>query len=150
MNTARGPSYFFDDGIRFQCLRCGSCCSGSPGTVYATSREAQEIAEFLRISFPQFIEKYLRPFEDGFSIREHKDGRCFFFEDECGIYSVRPAQCRTFPFWLQNMRSDRRWDDVRKACPGIGTGRMFTKSEIIERMWDRHALPGESSGPSDH
>jgi hypothetical protein len=33
-NPATDRQYFFDDGLRFECTKCGHCCSGSPGKVF--------------------------------------------------------------------------------------------------------------------
>jgi Fe-S-cluster containining protein len=127
-------SYFFDAGIRFECQRCGACCCGSPGTVYVSAGEMVAIAGLLGCSVEALIEGYLSPLRDSFTIREHPDGRCLFYENGCTIYTVRPKQCRTFPFWFGNLRSEPRWNAVARECPGIGTGRLFYKDEIIARV----------------
>lgn len=124
-------SYFFDRGLHFGCQRCGTCCTGAPGTIYVGSDEIGPIADQLNISNGQCITKYLFPYKDSFSIREDAQGRCLFFEDECAIYSVRPFQCRSFPFWFDNVRSELRWAKIQRQCPGIGKGRWYSKEEIM-------------------
>jgi hypothetical protein len=47
------------------------------------------------------------------------------------IYPVRPLQCRTYPFWFQNLRSEKKWRLTGTACPGIGQGRRYSKDEIL-------------------
>ena len=128
----RDRRYFFDDGIRFSCRRCGNCCTGDPGTVYVDSEKAAEVADYLALPFSAFKTKYLYPFRDGFSIREDSDGRCLFYRDGCLIYPVRPLQCQTFPFWFSTLRSHEKWLRVAAQCPGIGQGRLYTKEKILE------------------
>lgn len=122
---------FFDDGIRFECIRCGACCTGDPGTVYLAREEVPLVARFLGMSEKAFIARHLIPYRRGFTILEQPDGRCDFFENGCAIYPVRPRQCRTFPFWLDNMRSEKRWESVAKTCPGIGRGPLYDKEAIL-------------------
>jgi Fe-S-cluster containining protein len=90
------------------------------------------MAEYLSLPLPFFIEKYLYPIKVGYSIREHADGRCFFYENECTIYPVRPHQCKTFPFWFENLRSIKKWNRISKECPGIGCGSLYSKEQILE------------------
>lgn len=51
-------------------------------------------------------------------------------EGKCTIYEVRPLQCRTYPFWHQNLINQKIWDKEKDHCPGIGKGRRYTKEEI--------------------
>jgi len=45
----------------------------------------------------------------------------------CLVYEARPAQCRTWPFWPENMNA-RAWDrEVVAFCPGVGKGRRTRK-----------------------
>jgi uncharacterized protein len=124
--------YFFDNGIRFECILCGKCCNGAPGIIIVLDNEIKLIADFLEIERGLFIERFLYPYLDGFSIREDDTGRCIFFENGCSIYPVRPLQCRTFPFWFTNLRSEKTWNEVLKTCPGTGKGKLYSKEEILD------------------
>jgi uncharacterized protein len=136
----QGRKSFFEEGIRFECIRCGGCCTGEPGIVYAEHDEITSIAGFLEISSELLIERFLTPFKDGFTIREAEEGRCIFYENRCVIYPVRPLQCRTFPFWFQNMRSLFAWKEACRRCTGIGSGRLYTREEILERIHASYPL----------
>jgi Fe-S-cluster containining protein len=125
-------SYFFDEGIRFQCQGCGTCCTGAPGVVRVDEQEIVAIAVFIERSVAETIDTFLFPWANGHSVREDDDGRCLFYDDGCRIYPVRPRQCRTFPFWFSIMRAESRWNAIRSQCPGIGTGRRYTKAEILK------------------
>lgn len=131
MTHRREPRTFFDDGIRFSCQRCGVCCTGAPGVVRVGPEEAEAIAAFLEIPVARFADTYLRPMVGGFSLIEDDDGRCVFYRDGCRIYPVRPRQCITYPFWFSALRSEARWQQVTRQCPGIGRGRLFTREEIL-------------------
>ena len=132
MNRVSNRSYFFDQGIRFECQRCGVCCTGEPGVIFVDKHEVERIAEYVSIEVPRFVQQCLFPFRDGYSIREHSDGRCLYYKDGCTIYSVRPSQCSTYPFWFENMRSEKKWRRLAKECPGIGCGPLYSKKQIIE------------------
>jgi len=132
MKRLYNRSYFFDQGIHFECQRCGACCTGDPGIIYIGKQELVRIAEYLSLKVPLFIEKYLYSINEGYSIREHADGRCSFYENGCTIYPVRPNQCKTFPFWFENLRSAKKWKRMCKECPGIGCGPLYSKEQILE------------------
>ena len=125
-------SYFFDAGLYFECLQCGVCCTGAPGTIYVSDREIDAIRQFLAIPADRLIQEHLYAFRDSYSIREHADGRCHFYENGCRIYPVRPHQCRAFPFWFSNLRSLKAWKKTAAQCPGIGRGRFYDRERIIE------------------
>ena len=131
MKRFEDRSYFFDEGILFECRRCGTCCTGSPGTVYVNKPEISDISRFLCISDQSFTSRYAYAYKDAYSLREKPDGECVFFQGKCIIYPVRPLQCRTFPFWFINLRSEAAWRNMGKACPGIGKGAWFSKERIL-------------------
>lgn len=89
------------------------------------------MAAFLEISAARFADTYLRPIDGGSSLLEGDDGRCVFYREGCRIYSVRPRQCKTYPFWFSALRSEARWRQATRQCPGIGHGRHFTREEIL-------------------
>ncbi len=131
MDSKYYRSYFFDKGLRFECQRCGACCTGEPGIIYIDKDEIKQGAKYLSVQVSEFIETYLYPFMNGYSVREHSDGRCFFYNEGCTIYAVRPNQCKTFPFWFENLRSQKKWLHVSKKCPGIGRGSLYSKEQVL-------------------
>lgn len=40
----------------------------------------------------------------------------------CIVHEARPMQCRTWPFWPDNLESKRTWRNAGKECEGIGRG----------------------------
>lgn len=128
--------YFFDGGLRFECTACGKCCAGAPGTVFMNRAEADRIARHLQLETDDFLRQYAYPYKHGHSLREVGENyACIFFKDNrCTVYEVRPTQCRTYPFWSENVRSEMAWRKTGKACPGTGQGRLFTREEILARL----------------
>lgn len=123
--------YFFESGLRFSCQQCGQCCTGEPGTIYVSSWEIENIALFWGVSVAVCIKQALLPYKDSYTIKERPNGACLFYQNGCTIYPVRPNQCRSFPFWIQTMRSAYAWKQTAKVCPGIGHGRLYTREEIL-------------------
>lgn len=129
-------SYFFDEGIRFECTGCGKCCTGESGTIFINARESKAIAARLGVTVSAFLKKYAYPVKGGHSLKEKANGDCvFLFNGKmCGIYEDRPTQCRTFPFWPETLRSEDRWRETCKACEGIGKGKLYSKDEIMTTL----------------
>ena len=53
-------------------------------------------------------------------------------EKGCVIYPVRPAQCRNWPFWTENLASETDWNLTAQKCPGINRGKSYTYQQIEE------------------
>ncbi len=132
MGIETHQSYFFDNGLYFKCKQCGTCCTGSPGIVRVKQDEIENIAGFLSVPVQEFMQENICSYGPGYSIREHQDGRCYFFNDQCDIYDVRPVQCRTFPFWFKHLRNKASWIKIAKECPGIGQGKYYSKEKILD------------------
>lgn len=130
-NLSINRDYFFSEGIRFFCQQCGHCCTGDPGLIRVTEKEINLIAQFLKIEIQQFMNQYIRPIESGFTICEDDKGSCLFYQKGCTIYSARPEQCKTFPFWFKNIRSSEQWKKISQICPGIGSGHLYPQNKIL-------------------
>ncbi len=126
---------FYKDGLHFGCTFCGKCCSHPGGYVQLTEQEASNIADYLGMDEDEFLEKYIELVDEdeGFRLKSFSDGGCILLkDDQCTVYPVRPTQCRTFPFWPENVKSAYRWKLTAEDCPGIGEGRLYTAEEIDE------------------
>lgn len=115
---------WYQNGLRFQCTGCGQCCTGSPGVVWISEEEIQKLAEFLHISVETVTKRYIRKLGDRLALVEQppRQGQydCVFLKDNrCSIYSVRPKQCKTFPWWKENLSSPQAWEEAGKQCEGI-------------------------------
>ena len=121
---------WYREGLSFSCTRCGDCCTGAPGYVWVESAEIEALAKHLGLSVDSFGERYLRKVGRRYSLIEKPGGNCVFFDKGCSVYPARPTQCRTFPFWRGNLKSERAWDEIADECPGIGQGKLFPVEEI--------------------
>lgn len=119
---------WYGDGLRFECTQCGNCCTGAPGYVWFDDDEARAMAEELGVSKREFYQRYAKRKLGKWTLEEvryQKQYDCVFLErDEdgrgkCGIYEVRPTQCRTWPFWASNLSSPREWAKAAEGCPGM-------------------------------
>ena len=122
------PFHFNPDA----CHHCSArCCRGGSGNIWVTPDEMQRIIAHTGENPVDAIHQLFERREGRFSIKErcvgHGDGenngrefRCIFLDErfQCTIYPVRPAQCRSFPFW-DYYRSDERLNALLNECPGV-------------------------------
>lgn len=124
---------WYRDGLRFQCTQCGDCCTGAPGFVWVTNDEIKLLADELGMSADEFEDVYVRQVGVRRSLREFPNGDCVFFDTEarkCQVYNARPKQCRTWPFWDSNLKSETAWKQTCEVCPGSGKGKLYSLPEI--------------------
>lgn len=135
---------WYSAGLHFECTCCGNCCGGEPGYVWATKAEIRRIADFLGRADGWLDGKHLRRVGLRYSLTEKPDGDCVFLKrnrdgGRCAIYEVRPLQCRTWPFWNQNLRSPETWNECCDKCPGINRGQHHDLAQIeklrTQRSW---------------
>lgn len=112
---------WYDEGVPFKCTSCGKCCTGKGGIVSLTESEAQNIAQFLKMSFKKFMTLYCTKQMGKYILKDDPgtDNCIFLKENKCSIYENRPLQCKTFPYWPSIMRSKENWDEEAKCCEGI-------------------------------
>lgn len=123
-------SKFYEEGLRFQCTECGKCCTGAPGHVWVSDEEVEEMATFLNLTPAEFRKRYVRRVGQRYSLVEKKNYDCVFLKDKkCMLYTTRPKQCRTFPFW-PHLLTESGWKEAAKTCEGIDQGPLMSKEEI--------------------
>lgn len=95
------------------CLSCLSCCKGL-GWVYITLEDRSNIARELRMTPEQFVRQYCIE-KDGWTfLKSQENDDCVFLNRQrgCVVYSMRPKQCRDFPYkW--------RYENITEECPGV-------------------------------
>jgi Fe-S-cluster containining protein len=126
-------SPWYQDGLCFQCTQCGNCCTGAPGVVWVSEDEMVKLAEVTGLSLDELKRRHTRKVGRRASLTERENGDCTFFDSQtrrCTVYTARPAQCRTWPFWNSNLESRRAWKETQKECPGAGHGQFFPLEEI--------------------
>lgn len=141
MGTEMRKPAWFEEGIRFTCTRSGNCCTGDPGAVWLNEEEERAIARRKHISLSAFRARYTTPVEGRPSVVEvpsPRGNRCVFLKEAtagCTVYEARPGQCRTWPFWPENLRTLRAWINAAKDCPGVargleGKGKLHSAKEV--------------------
>jgi uncharacterized protein len=130
MADVKGP--WNREGLAFECTRCGACCTGAPGFVWVNADEIAKLAEFLGMDQQAFSRRYVRRVSSRYSLVEKPGGDCIFWSKDagCTVYSERPVQCRTWPFWAENIESRQAWERTQRGCPGAGRGQWFSLEEI--------------------
>ena len=112
---------WYKDGLKFKCTECGKCCTGSPGGVFVTLDEIDEMANFLGCTREVFIASFTRRTEGKLALIDSpKNYDCVFLKDKkCQVYATRPKQCRTFPWWNETLESKEAWLEEKMRCEGI-------------------------------
>ncbi|MBN1391821.1 MAG: YkgJ family cysteine cluster protein [Sedimentisphaerales bacterium] len=143
-------------GLHFECQQCGACCSGpNQGYIWVTRPEIQFISDFLKLEPKQLRQKYLRRVGFRTTIIEQPNSKdCVFLrridgQKKCMIYPVRPNQCRTWPFWPENLCNADGWNKAAQKCGGINRGRLYNFDEVEKikksRKWWQTAEQAVSS-----
>jgi len=137
---------WYQGGLRFECTQCGNCCTGAPGYVWVTREEIGRIAKYLGRDDEWLPREILRRVGFKYSLTEKENGDCVFLKSlgngqrGCGIYPVRPLQCRTWPFWSSNLRTPGDWAEASEKCPGMNNGKSCDFVAIeelrLKKSWD--------------
>jgi uncharacterized protein len=143
----KSPLPWYKEGLNFKCTECGKCCTGPPAYVFVTKEEIVKIADHLQMPFDLFVRRYVRKRDNRLALieiksLEHPDDRdCVFLKDKkCLIYQVRPKQCRTFPWWPENLNTPESWKLAAKECEGISDDAPLVPYEdIVKALHDQEA-----------
>lgn len=130
-------SPWYREGLRFSCTQCGNCCTGAPGYVWVNKGEIQALATATGEEVAEFEEMYVRKIGIRKSLREYPNGDCVFFDNDsrsCSVYGARPRQCRSWPFWDSNLRTEQHWEETQEHCPGCGKGPLYQLDEILSQQ----------------
>ena len=139
-------SVFYENGLRFACVRCSKCCRHEPGYVFLSTNDINRLKKGLKLRERKFIDEYCREVPLGgttfISLKEKQNYDCIFWEDGgCSVYEFRPLQCRTYPFWAPHLESLEAWENEKQHCPGIGDGKLYTKRGIEDFLAARLSDP---------
>ena len=142
METETQQAPWYVAGLAFDCAGCGRCCAGpDEGYVWATEREIAAIATHLELAADQMRRQYVRKVGRRHSLVEMRGSHdCVFLtgpdtagDRTCRIYPVRPRQCRTWPFWANNVSDPDAWTEAGQRCRGINRGTLVP----VERIYDQ-------------
>ncbi|MCC8116644.1 MAG: YkgJ family cysteine cluster protein [Planctomycetes bacterium] len=123
---------WYKDGLQFGCTGCGECCRGLGGYVWISLSEAEALATALGMEFDTFTRTMLRKTITGLALVDDADGNCPLLgpDGRCKVYNARPVQCRTWPWWNENLVSSERWREAAKRCPGMNRGEVHSQFVI--------------------
>ena len=97
-----------------------------------------------------FTKKYCLN-EDGiFRLKMNREGpECIFLDSEnkCSVYEGRPTQCRTWPFWPENMNAKVWSKEVAQFCPGVGKGPFRDKQDMLKQIEEQSRAEREIFDP---
>jgi len=127
---------FYKKGLRFECQRCGRCCQSRGGYsyVYVSLPERRRLARHLKLPTQTFTRRYCEKADGLFHVRNPEKGCLFLKRGRCSVYAARPLQCRTWPFWPDNMSRNVWFGEVQKDCPGAGAGPLIDAVRIERRL----------------
>ncbi len=130
-------SSFYAQGLPFCCTACGECCSNHSGYdfVFLTPKDISNLANFLELPEEDFLRAYTREDVSDVVLKD-KGEACIFLgkNGRCQIYEARPVQCRTFPFWPENM-NEKVWNhEIKRDCPGVHTDHIVPATTIEELL----------------
>ena len=104
------------------------------------------MAQALGMALPDFLRLFARQFDGRWSLSERAGPRgmdCVLLDREsqpgkalCRVYTARPAQCRSWPFWQRTLVSRDAWQRAaaETPCPGMGQGHFVPAESILERL----------------
>ncbi|WP_027179855.1 YkgJ family cysteine cluster protein [Maridesulfovibrio bastinii] len=104
--------------LAFECKMCGHCCKGKGGIIL-TSKDRSRLAEHLKISPEELIEKYTEKINGKIRLICGEDDYCIFFSEGCSVHPGRPDICRAWPFFRGNLIDETSWEMIQEYCPGV-------------------------------
>ena len=131
------PRPWYAGGLRFECQPgCGACCTRQGGRdfVYLAPRDVWRLALALGLSTAQFRRRHTVRDRGWTALRMTAEACPFLDGWRCRVHAARPAQCRTFPFWTEILRSPEAWRALGARCPGVGRGALVSLAGIRARL----------------
>ena len=128
----------YSKGMRFQCQGSSNCCvsRGSYGFVYLSKKDILRLSKYTNLLAKDFINVYCDKTDGFIHFKERRNnGKCQFLDKKrCTIYKARPTQCRTWPFWSENMKTKIWNEEIKLLCPGIDKGKIIKPSQIEKKI----------------
>lgn len=120
-----------DFNFRFRCEPgCTACCTND-GDVYLTAEDVERLAVHFAVTREEFERAYCETVAGELRLTIPEERGCHFLLDgACAVHEAKPVQCRTFPFWPENVKSKRVWKRLSRYCPGVGVGQILPLDEV--------------------
>jgi Fe-S-cluster containining protein len=123
---------FGAQGLRFTCQQTGHCCTArhdGVGYVYLSVEDRERLAAHLGLTLEDFVARHCQVSAGDLHLADPQRPCGFRDGHHCGVYEARPTQCRTWPFWPENM-SEATWNEAARTCPGMGQGKLYSLEEV--------------------
>ncbi len=119
--------------FRFECQKgCTNCCEVE-GYVYLTEDDLRNAARHRGMTVRAFEKQYVYRTRHLLRLRKPRASQChFLIEGGCQLHPDKPTQCRLFPYWPENVETQKGWQRTAKHCPGIGKGPLIQIGEAVE------------------
>lgn len=116
-------NWWEQENIHFECQQdCFKCCS-KPGVVYLDPADIRKAAHYLNLKVSRFKSEFLVRENKLWFIEVEENRPCpFLIPEGCALHKVKPAQCKAYPFWKENLETLNHWKLAASFCPGIGKG----------------------------
>ena len=138
----------FRRGVRFECTQCGKCCTSLSTAIPISRAEARTISRTLGVTLKALLTRWCRVRQ---TVVQHgnrrvtlrtitikaRGGRCLFVatNGECRIHEVKPLFCRHAPFVGDVAEGgEPLWQAIRRYCPGVGRGPLYTPARIRQML----------------
>jgi hypothetical protein len=128
-------SEWYAGGLRFECTKCGNCCTGPPGAVWFDEAEGRKIAKALRCDEETFYREYAVRLDEGWSLRERATEHgfdCILLDRSKPGEALCSISSATWPFWPENLSTQRAWTTAKRRtpCPGMDRGALVPVERI--------------------
>ena len=90
----------------------------SHGHVYVTTKDRLLLAEHFGLTETQFRKHYCGKRHGEYHLKDPEHDCCFLKDKSCSVYDFRPTQCRTWPFWPENMHNGKLKANFASHCQG--------------------------------
>lgn len=119
-----GRAPWYAHGVRFECQPdCGKCCDQPGGVVFLAPHDAARLAAHHDMPVQDWLLRDCTRSQNGrYVLRSRNvDGICIYLAEDktCSVYEAKPDQCSAFPWWNENMVSNRAWHKTVALCPGL-------------------------------
>lgn len=155
---------FWSDGLRFSCTGCGRCCQ-TEGDVWLDANEFRSLVSSLGLPPEDVLDIYAEDVIAGWVKLKSKDTitaaaavntidqkgilspttageQCVFLDGEgkkCTIYTARPVQCRSYPYWPSIVDSEAAWANEGVASsadsPPVRVDASSAEPTALKRLW---------------
>jgi Fe-S-cluster containining protein len=128
--TTTSQDVWWKEGVNFKCTGCGKCCMND-GEVWLDVDEFHDLCSSLNMTYESALDQYVESIQSnwvklkskGSDITPGVTSQCIFLADDgkqCSIYSSRPAQCRSYPYWPRLLSSPSEFNDEGVLPDGMG------------------------------